>query len=107
MPAESFDNGLSDAESERLALLSEECAEVIKSVGKIVRHGYPSRNPTVADSLTNREDLEREIGDVLWAIALMAHTGDISMLRARSDQGRLQRKCRYLHHQQNLPTQDD
>ena len=95
-----FDNDLNHAETERLALLSEECAEIVKAVGKIMRHGYSSRKPTVADSPTNREDLEREIGDVLWAVDLMAHAGDISMLRARMDQGRHQRKRRYLHHQQ-------
>lgn len=94
-----FDNGLSDTETERLALLAEECAEVVKSVGKIMRHGYSSRNPTVTNSPTNRDDLEREIGDVLWAVDLMAHSGDISMLRARDD-GRSRRKGPYLHHQQ-------
>ena len=99
MPDTRFDNGLSDAETERLALVSEECAEICKTIGKIVRHGYPSRNPDVADSPTNREDLEHEVGDLLWAIDLMAHCGDISMLRARADGGRHARKARYLHHQ--------
>ena len=103
MPEEKFDNRLSDAETERLALLGEECAGIGKAIGKIVRHGYASRNPTVPQSLTNREDLEREIGDLLWSVDLMAHTGDISMLRVRADHGRHERKCRYLHHQDPLP----
>lgn len=94
-----FDNGLGDAELERLALLGEECAEVGKMVGKITRHGYASRNPTINDGPTNREALEREIGDVLHAIDLMAHCGDISMLRVRSDTARNRRKARYLHYQ--------
>ena len=94
-----FDNGLSDAETERLALLSEECAEAGKAIGRILRDGYPSRNPTITGSPTNREDLEHEIGDLLWAIDLMAHCGDISMLRARADTGRHARKTLYLHHQ--------
>ena len=94
-----FDNGLGDAETERLALLGEDCAETAKAIGRILRHGYPSHNPDIADSLTNREGLERRIGDLLWAIDLMAHCGDISMLRARNDPGRQARKTRYLHHQ--------
>jgi NTP pyrophosphatase (non-canonical NTP hydrolase) len=94
-----FVNGLGPAETERLALLGEECAEVGKAIGKILRHGYPSRNPTVPDSASNREDLEREIGDLLWSIDLMAHCGDISMIRCRTDAGRHARKTRYLHHQ--------
>ncbi len=99
MPETRFHNGLSDAETERLALLGEECAETGKAIGKILRHGYPSRNPDAANTATNREDLEREIGDLLWAIDLMAHCGDISMLRARAGDGRHARKTRYLHHQ--------
>ena len=94
-----FNNGLSPSETERLALLGEECAEVCKTIGKIVRHGYPSRNPDLADSPTNREDLEHEVGDLLWAIDLMAHCGDISMFRSRTDAGRYARKTKHLHHQ--------
>ena len=99
MPETPFSNGLSDAETERLALLGEECGEIGQKIGKILRHGPKSRNPDVAGSPTNREDIEREIGDLLWAIDLMAHCGDISMLRARADNGRHARKLRYLHHQ--------
>ena len=94
-----FHNHLNAAELERLALLGEGCAEVGKAIGKIVRHGYASRNPDVANGPTNRENLEREIGDLLWAIDLMAHCGDVSLLRARADAGRHARKTRYLHHQ--------
>ena len=99
MPETPFTNGLSAAETERLALLGEECAEICKTIGKIQRHGYASRNPDIAGSATNREDLEHEVGNVLWAIDLMAHCGDISMLRSRADTGRHARKKRYLHHQ--------
>ena len=96
-----FHNGLSPAEVERLALLGEKCGEVCKTIGTIFRHGYASRNPDVADSATNREDLEHELGDLLWAIDLMAHCGDISMLRSRADTGRHARKTKYLHHQED------
>lgn len=99
MPETAFSNGLTDAETERLALLGEECAEIGQTIGKILRHGPESRNPDVTGSPTNREDLEHEIGDLLWAIDLLNHCGDISMLRTRADNGRHARKLRYLHHQ--------
>lgn len=38
-------NGLSPAETERLALLSEEMGEVQQAIGKILRHGYESIHP--------------------------------------------------------------
>ena len=99
MPDTCFDNGLGSAETERLALLGEECAEIGKTIGKILRHGYQSRNPDVTNGPTNREDLEHEIGDLLWAIDLITRCGDVSMLRARADGGRHARKTRCLHHQ--------
>ncbi len=57
-------NKLTDSEAERLAILAEECAEVIKCVGKILRHGYESFDPTGKEQGTNREQLEVEIGHV-------------------------------------------
>ncbi len=70
-------NLLEPDELERLAVLSEECGEVIKAVGKILRHGYESQNPH-GNATTNRETLEREIGDVIFAIDMMVKRGDIS-----------------------------
>ena len=32
-------NGLTPAEAERLALLMEECGEVVQIIGKVLRHG--------------------------------------------------------------------
>lgn len=73
-----FDAKLTDAERERLALLMEECAEVLQIGGKILRHGYSSFNPTIEDSATNREDLVRELGHVKCAMRLMANNKDIN-----------------------------
>lgn len=70
-----FDVGLDDSERERLALLMEECAEVVQVVGKILRHGYESRHPNGGP--TNREMLQTEIGHILAAKYLMAQAGDI------------------------------
>ena len=99
MPDTCFDNGLGSAETERLALLGEECGKVSTRIGEILREGYPNRHPDAAGEGSRRENLEREIGDMLWAVDLMAHCGDVSTLRARADGGRHARKMRNLHHQ--------
>lgn len=48
-------NGLSPAEVERLALLAEECGEVIQTVGKILRHGYYLGSKESEDVLSTPE----------------------------------------------------
>lgn len=68
-------NKLTPAETERLALLMEECAEVQQVIGKILRHGYEEGHPK--GNTTNREDLEKEIGHALYAVALLDFKGDI------------------------------
>jgi NTP pyrophosphatase (non-canonical NTP hydrolase) len=71
-------NNLSPAETERLALLAEECGEVIQVVGKILRHGYASANPLIEDSPTNREELEKELGDLLLIMSFLETYQDIN-----------------------------
>ena len=88
-------NGLTPAEAERLAWLAEECAETIHAVGKILRHGYESRDPTVDGSPTNRVTLELELGDVRAATEWLASTGDIRKVTHRES-----RTMRYMHHQE-------
>jgi len=93
-------NQLTDAEAERLALLAEECGEAIKAIMKILRHGYESRNPDEEDGDTNREALERELGDVGYAVTLMTTSGDLRI--ANIDAARMRKAVkvkRYLHHQ--------
>ncbi len=70
-------NDLTPAETERLAILAEEMGEAVQVIGKILRHGYESRNPLNPESLTNREYLELEMGDVLAALFLMEESNDI------------------------------
>lgn len=60
---------------ERLVLLAEECAEVIHAVTKILRHGYDSGHPRGGSD--NREDLERECGNLRYAMVLMTTAKDI------------------------------
>lgn len=52
-------NRLRESELERLAILAEECGEVIQVINKIIRHGYDSCDPTMADMIKNRQLLEK------------------------------------------------
>lgn len=93
-----FTNGLTKAEGERLALLLEECGEVVQIIGKIMRHGFESHHP--AGGPPNRELLEDELGDVLAAITILGNAGDITGFQV--EQARLNKLGtveRYLHHQ--------
>jgi NTP pyrophosphatase (non-canonical NTP hydrolase) len=97
-------NGLTPAELERLAILAEEAGEIVQAVNKIIRHGYESYNPNIPGAPTNREDLEREIGDFTAALQSLVNQGDlnpdnIEMYRKE----KVKRVWVYLHHQP-LPT---
>ena len=93
-------NGLSEAQLERLVLLSEELGEVIQAIGKIIRHGYASVNPTQPNSPTNRKMLERELGDVAHAVELMVDADDVSALAIECHRNaKAARVETYLHHQ--------
>lgn len=98
-------NQLTPAEDERLALLLEELGEAVQAIGKIQRHGYGSHDPTklVPEDQypeTNRQMLEKELGDVLHAIDRMAFSVDVNFDRItdRAD-AKIERVQKYLHHQ--------
>lgn len=93
-------NELTPAETERLAILAEEMGEAIQVIGKILRHGYESHNPLLEDSLHNRAELEKEIGDVELIIYMMAEANDIN--RNAVDRNRIAKSkkiVKWLHHQ--------
>jgi NTP pyrophosphatase (non-canonical NTP hydrolase) len=95
-------NQLKAAEHERLAILSEELGEAQQAIGKILRHGYESVNPTLAPAcqFTNREELEHELGDVLFAVSMLSDALDVSHTRiAEFALGKAQKIKPYLHHQ--------
>lgn len=101
-------NELTPAEAERLALLAEECGEVIQQIGKTLRHGYASSHPDFpADKggPTNRYNLMREVGDVLVAIEMMVDARDFDQVdiddRMRVKRHKVQD---YLHHQYEYRT---
>lgn len=92
------------AENERLALLAEECAEVIQVIGKIQRHGIDSKNPDDPDALTNRALLAVELGHVDAAMAILHRTGDVTAsASATASRAKLQKLSdRWLHHATNI-----
>ncbi len=60
---------------EALVILQEECAEVIVEASKIKRFGLDG---SYNDGPTNRERLEKEVGDVLAMIDILLDQGVIS-----------------------------
>src|SRR5271170_3832362 len=93
-------NHLTAAQAERLALLLEELGEAQQAIGKILRHGYESTNPTIQDGPTNRQTLEYELGDVKAAMTLLANERDVSIAEIdRNSEYKLLRVGKYFHHQ--------
>lgn len=93
-------SGLSPAECERLDLLIEECAEVIQIACKVLRHGYTSHHPEQMNGPDNRAELEREMGDVRYAMILLSSAGDVDKERIHEWAYEKSSDVRqYLHHQ--------
>lgn len=76
--------GLTPGEWERLALLSEECGEVVRAIGKIQRYGWESSSPFVAGGRTNRMALERELGSIRAVVNLMLDSQDLRLNAVQS-----------------------
>jgi len=94
-------NRLTPAEAERLALLIEECGEVILAAGKVLRHGYESYNPLIDGTPpTNRADLAKELGHLRHAMLLLTYHHDVNgtdVARSAAQKGAT--ISRWLHHQ--------
>lgn len=90
-------NKLKPSELERLALLSEECSEVIQAINKIIRHGYNSSHPDRREN--NRYDLEKECGHVRHSMIRLCDAGDLNK-QSIHNQADLKAKTivQYLHH---------
>ena len=93
-------NNLTEAELERLSILIEECAEVQQIACKVLRHGYPSVNPLIPETTSNRQYLEIELGHLMNALDLLLNHGDVHLSRVQ--QARKQKAGsigKWLHHQ--------
>ncbi len=95
-----FSNELTAGELERLALLAEEAGEVVQIVNKIIRHGYESYNPFDDNQRTNRSLLEKELGDLTFAVRLLSAALEVNKsninLYANDKAGKV---GRWFHHQ--------
>lgn len=88
------------AELERLAILAEEMGEAIQIIGKTIRHGYEAYNPFDVKATSNRQLLELELGDVLFAIDLMVNAGDLDLQAIESRRKiKPERVAPYMFHQ--------
>lgn len=89
--------GLLPHELESLALIAEECAEVVAIIGKALRHGLDSCHPV--DGTVNRDEIARELGQVGCAIQIAI---DLGILRSTDIDTGLADKWknvgRFLHH---------
>lgn len=93
-------NQLTPAQAERLAMLAEECGEVIQIVGKILRHGYSSAHPD-RPHVSNRELLGRELTD-LYAVASSLCRDNVPEGSLHDQDEAWVNKLRYAHHQEEL-----
>jgi NTP pyrophosphatase (non-canonical NTP hydrolase) len=96
-------NGLTPQQAELLAVLAEECGEVVQAVGKILRHGITDRNPSTG--VSNDDALAREIGDVRAIVILLQEHGGLWLNNALRDErlrslaaDKIGRIGKYLHH---------
>ena len=76
-------NKLDNLQQERLVILMEEASEVIKDACKTLRFGFDDKNPLLEGAITNREHLEREIGDFNNAVRMLVAAGDIKASRIK------------------------
>jgi NTP pyrophosphatase (non-canonical NTP hydrolase) len=81
---------------EILIILQEESAEVIQQISKIQRFGLSSINQ---HGVTNQQELEKEIGDLLAMIDLLKESGIVS--QSSLDSCKMQ-KIEKLHKWSNI-----
>jgi hypothetical protein len=99
-------NGLSHAQAERLACLAGTMGEAIQVIGKILRHGYDSRDPRIVpieSGPTNRERLQKELGDIRYWISIMSDFRDVNRdVIAEIILDKVGSKTKCLHHNPGL-----
>ena len=97
-----FIRDVSDAEAERLAMLAEECGEVIQLIGKILRHGYTSYHPNDPDMTTNWTLLKGELNDIGAVVHGMITAGDYDEedFAIEMQEKIWQKKLKWTHYQE-------
>lgn len=88
---------------EALALLIEECGEVVQAAAKILRHGPDQRYPD-SRSPSNSEWLSTEVGDVFAAVDIAAKQGVLNRdIIENARRNKLRHITQWLHHIIDLP----
>jgi NTP pyrophosphatase (non-canonical NTP hydrolase) len=91
-------NALTPKQMELLFMLAEEAGEVIQVVNKTLRHGLHEGHPD--GSTTNKQDLGKEIGDLIAVINAAKGEGIVSFDDIRNSAStKMARAAQYLHHQ--------
>lgn len=95
-------NQLTPAQAERLAILAEECGEVVQIIGKILRHGLYSHHPVTGE--VNIDALLREIIDVKAAMVIVSVDAPAIMIDSPVQEAAIvqaiNKKLAYAHHQE-------
>lgn len=65
-------------EKEILNILSEECAEVIQAISKILRFGFDSTHPS-DNTYTNRNHLTEELGDLYCMLNIISQKNIVNV----------------------------
>lgn len=87
---------------ERLVILAEECAEVQQVICKALRHGLDSDN-NGKNPETNRQMIERELGDLMHSAQRCFNSGDLSESIVEERRRLPETKAPYLHYQDGEP----
>lgn len=91
------------SEVERLVVLTEELCEAAQAACKMQRHGYESSHPDYYE--TNRQQLERELGDVVALMSILVKNGDIDVDRILDAANKkLSNVSDYLHEDHKFPS---
>lgn len=90
---ETFNNGLTDAQEERLKMLAEEAGEIVQCCMKILRHGYNSVG------YNNKSDLERELKEFWTVYERMAYQSDLCRLNFHDVGDVWKKKLPFTHYQ--------
>ena len=80
-------------------MLAEEAAEIVQVVMKILRHGPRSGDPTKPESLSNIEELDLEMKDIIAVHIMMMQAGDLPQVPMEAVIPIIGRKLRWSHHQ--------
>lgn len=93
-------NNLTASQEELLLKLIEESSEVIKEACKTLHYGYESCNPFDPTRETNRDKIEKEIGDLMNIVELIQGQNDLSSenIRIRKE-SKKQEIYKWLLHQ--------